>query len=292
MKKKVKKKMLAFDYINYILFALLTLIMIYPFWYVIIGSFSDGIDYSFGGVWLFPRKWSLLNYKIIFNDSRLYVAYRNTILRTVIGTVFSLTFTSAVAYGMSRSDLPARGFFRIANVFTMFFSGGFIPYYLVITMLGFYDTFWVYIVPALYSVSNMIIISSFFSGIPEDLHEAALIDGASELRIWLTIYMPLSKAILATVALWLAVGNWNAYFTTMVYTRDPKLITLQYYLLKVIKESSMPSGENLSAAELEQVNATTVSYAAIMVATVPILLLYPFISRTFTKDVMVGAVKG
>lgn len=290
--KKKKVKMNAFDWVNYILFAVLALLMIYPFWYVIIGAFSDGIDYSFGGVWLLPRKWSLLNFKIIIDDSRLFIAYRNTIARTLLGTLLSTFFTASVAYAMSRADLPLKGFFKVFNVFTMFFSGGFIPYFLIINQLGFYDTFWVYIIPAAYSVSNMIIISSFFKNVHEELHEAALIDGANEFVICYVIYMPLARVILATVALWTAVGHWNAYFNTMVFTRNPQLITLQYYLLKVIKESSLPSGDNLSMAELEQINSTTVSYAAILVATAPILLAYPFISKSFTNDVMVGSVKG
>ncbi len=290
--KAPKIRMNWFDFLNYAGLLLLAVVMVYPFWYVLVGAFSDGQDYAFGGVWLFPRVWSVTNFKVILKDARLYIAYWNTILRTLVGTFTSLLFTSGVAYAMSRSDLPARGVFRVLNVFTMFFSGGFIPYYLIITTLGFYDTFWVYIIPSLYSVSNMIIISSFFGNIPADLHEAALIDGAGEIRIWLTIYMPLSKAILATVALWVAVGHWNAYFNTMVFTRDSNLITLQYYLLKVIKESSMPSGENITAAELDQVTATTISYAAIIVATLPIIMVYPFVQKTFAKDVMVGAVKG
>ncbi len=291
-RKKKKVRMNAFDWVNYILFGVLALMMIYPFWYVVIGAFSDGVDYSFGGVWFLPRKWSLLNFKMIIDDSRLFIAYRNTIARTFLGTLTSTFFTATVAYAMSRSDLPCKGFFKIFNVFTMFFSGGFIPYFLIINSLGFYDTFWVYIIPALYSVSNMIIISSFYKNIHEELHEAALIDGANELIICYVIYMPLARIILATVALWTAVGHWNAYFNTMIFTRNPQLITLQYYLLKVIKESSLPSGDNLTMAELEQVNSTTVSYAAILVATIPILLAYPFISKTFTADVMSGSVKG
>lgn len=231
MEKSVGHKKLMrmhwFDWINYILLAVLVLMMVYPMWYVLVGAFSDGQDYSYGGVWLWPRMWSLTSFKVVLLDERLWIGLRNTVGRTVLNTVFSLIFTSAVAYGMSRTDLPAKKFFQIANVFTMFFSGGFIPYYLIITLLGFYDTFWVYIIPNIYSVSNMIIISTFFKNVPEELHEAALLDGASEIRIWLTIYMPLSVPILATVGLWLAVGNWNSYFNTMVFTRDSNLITLQ-----------------------------------------------------------------
>ena len=281
-----------FDWVNYVLLAVLVLMMVYPMWYVLVGAFSDGLDYSYGGVWLWPRMWSLTSFKVVLLDERLWIGLRNTVGRTVLGTFLSLAFTSAVAYGMSRTDLPAKKFFQIANVFTMFFSGGFIPYYLIITLLGFYDTFWVYIITNIYSVSNMIIISTFFKNVPEELHEAALLDGASEIRIWLTIYMPLSVPILATVGLWLAVGNWNSYFNTMVFTRDSNLITLQYYLLRVIKESSMPASTAIPAAELERVTSTTVSYAAIVIATIPIVVAYPFIQKAFANGAMVGAVKG
>lgn len=286
------KRMNWFDYLNYAFLILFMIVCFYPFWYVIIGSFSEGNVYNEGGVWLLPKNFNFSNYKMIIHDERLYIAYRNTLGRVFIGTASSILFTSCVAYAMSRRELPQRKIYRAINVFTMFFSGGFIPYYLVITSLGFYDTFWVYVIPALYSVSNMIVISSFFCGIPEDLHEAAVIDGANEFIIWWGIYMPLSVPILSTVALWTAVGHWNAYFNTMVFTRDPQLITLQYYLLKVIKESSMPSGDHISQAELDQVNATTVSFAAIVVATLPILFVYPYVAKKFTNDVMVGAVKG
>ena len=293
-KRKIKKhiKMNTFDWINYAFFALIAIIMIFPFWYVLVGSFSDGLDYMAGGVWLWPRKWSLVNFKMILNDSRLLIAYRNTILRVIIGTTTQVLFTSFVAYAMSRSDLPGKKVFRIINIFTLFFSGGFIPYYLIITSLGLYDSFLVYILPSLYSASNMIILCAFFKDIPNELHEAAIMDGASEIKIWWTIYMPLSKPIIATVALWITVGHWNAYFNTMVFTRNPQLITLQYYLLKVIKESSMPSGDFLTAAELEQVNSTTVSYAAIIIATLPIIFVYPYVSRYFLNDLKEGGIKG
>lgn len=281
-----------FDYLNGAMLFLFAILCFYPFWYVIIGSFSDGNAYNEGGVWLLPKLFNWSNYKMIIYDERLYIAYRNTIGRVVLGTSTSLIYTSCVAYAMSRKNLPKRKIFRAINVFTMFFSGGFIPYYLIITSLGFYDSFWVYIIPALYSVSNMIVMSSFFGEIPEDLHEAAIIDGANEFKIWWSIFMPLSVPVLSTVALWTAVGHWNAYFNTMVFTRDPQLITLQYYLLKVIKESSMPLGDHVSQAELDQINATTVSFAAIVVATIPVLFIYPFVAKRFTNDAIAGAVKG
>ena len=173
---------------------------------------------------------------------------------------------------------------------TMFFSGGIVPMYLLFRILGLYDTFWVYILPSIFSVYNMIIISNFYKGIPESLYEAAELDGAEELRIWALIYMPLSKPVLATVALWIAVDHWNSYMGTMLYTQAGEwTITLQYYLKQLINEASgVSSGSEYS----DLVTAKTISYAGIIVALIPIMCVYPFIQKHFTKGIMVGSLKG
>lgn len=172
-----------------------------PFWYVVIGSFNDGSDYLRGGVYLWPRKFSLQNYMVTLVDSRLYIGFRVTIARTVICTVTHVLFTSMVAFAMSRPDLPARGVIYWVNMFTMFFGGGLIPFYILLKELHLINTFWVYVIPGLYSVYNMIICSNYFRSIPNEIHESAMIDGASEFRIFLKLYLPLSTPVLATVAL-------------------------------------------------------------------------------------------
>ncbi len=222
------RRMTAADYIICVFLLLVVAVMIYPFLFVFGGSFSDGQDYMSGGVWLLPRVWTLANYQVTVSDSLLWIAYRNTVLRTCIGSLLSLSFTSLVSYAMSRRELKGRRFFQVANLITMFFGGGLIPYFALINFIGLYDSFLVYIVPALYSVYNMIVLSSGYRGISEELHDSAVIDGAGEIRIWAQIYFPLSKAVHATVLLWLVVGNWNSYYSTMIYTRGGGQLELNF----------------------------------------------------------------
>ena len=290
-KMRKKRNITAFDVVNYAVLGLFALITLYPFLYVLAGSFNDGLDYAGGGVWIVPRKVTMANYTVVMQDLAFWKAFGNTVAITVIGTVCALLFTSAVAYAMSRKELRFRRVFQWLNLFAMFFSGGLIPYFFIINLLGLYDNFLVYIIPSVYSVYNMIIVQSFFRSIPEELREAAVIDGAGELRIWLTIYMPLSKPVLATVGLWLATGFWNSYFTTMVYTRGVDLATLQYHLMKMIKQAKVDTG-GMDPSLIAQTTSQTISYAAIVIATIPIVCVYPFIQKHFAKGVMIGSLKG
>ncbi|MBS1400453.1 MAG: carbohydrate ABC transporter permease [Clostridia bacterium] len=281
------KKYTAFDYINMIFLTLFGVVTIYPFYYVVIGAFSNGQTYMSGGVFFAVRGFTLDNFKAIIGDSTLWTAFRNSALRTAAGVASGLLFTSLVAYAMGSPHLRCKALYQNLYIFTMFFSGGTIPFYLLIRVLGLYNSFWVYIVPALFSVYNMIVISNFFRGIPDGLREAAEIEGAGEITIWWTIYMPLSKAVLATVGLWLAVNHWNSYMGTMLYTdADSSTITLQYYLKQIINSAASISGD------YETVTTKTVAYAAIVIATIPILCVYPAVQKHFTKGVLVGSLKG
>lgn len=290
-KKSLKNRKTVADYLIVAAFLLFTFITFYPFFYTVVGSFNQGTDYIKGGIWLYPRVFTTDNYYIIIMDSAFWNAFKVTVMRTAIGTVCSLLFTSFVAYCMSRKNLRCRSFFQWVNIFTMFFSGGLVPYYIVILILGLYDTFTVYIIPALYSVYNMIVICSFFGNLPNELHESAMLDGASELRIYWGIYMPLSKPVLATVGLWLAIGKWNDYRQTLIYTQDKSLITVQYYLMKMIKEATLPDS-GLSPDAGNTIQPETVTFATIVVSTIPIICVYPYLSRFFTKGLMVGSLKG
>ena len=263
---------------------------IYPLYYVLIGSFNQGADYSKGGVYLLPRLFTFENYKVVLEEVAMWKSYLVTIARTAIGTVTALIFTSAVAYAMSRGNLRFKKIFYALNIFTMFFGGGLVPYFLIIKMIGLYDSFWVYIIPGLYSVYNMIVMSSFFKSISNEIHEAAIMDGANEFRIWWQIYVPLSKPVLATVALWLAIGHWNSYFDTMIYTTSAKHQTLQYYLLKAINSSTITEG--MPAEMLQRVSAKTISLAAIIISIIPVLFFFPFIRKNFQSGIMVGSLKG
>lgn len=287
---KNKKHIHAFDVINFTWMALFCLLCIYPIIYVVVGSFNQGADYSKGGVYLIPRLFTFENYRVVLTNPDLYSSYLVTIARTVIGTLSALVFTSVVAYAMSRDNLKGKQFFYWANIITMFFGGGLVPFFLVIQTIGLFDTFWVYIIPSLYSVYNMIVIQSFFKGISNELHEAAQVDGAGEFRIWWQLYMPLSKPVLATVALWLAVGHWNSYFDTMIYTNADNLQTLQYFLLKAISTSTMTEG--LPETMMQSVSPMTISLAAIIISIIPVLFFFPFVRKNFQSGIMIGSLKG
>lgn len=289
-KSKLNKKIYPFDIFNFIWMTIFCLLCIYPIYYVLIGSFNQGADYAKGGVYLLPRLLTFENYKIVLFDSSLWNSYFITFARTALGTISALLFTSIVAYAMSRHNLKGKKIFYWINLFTMFFGGGLVPYFLIIQMVGLYNNFLVYIIPSLYSVYNMIVISSFFKGISNELHEAALMDGASEFRIWWQIYLPLSKPVLATVALWLAVGHWNSYIDTMIYTSSDSLHTLQYYLYQVINSSNLTEG--MPESMLQRVTGQTISLAAIIISIIPVLLFFPFVRKNFQSGIMVGSLKG
>lgn len=291
--KKRKSKLFRMhwaDWVIYIFLALFAVITFYLLWYVIIGAFSNGQMYASGGVFLISKGFTFANFEVIFQDSEFWTSFRNTVFRTAVGIVAELLFTALVAYAMTSKHLRCKKAYYWIFIFTMFFSGGIVPMYLLFRILGLYDTFWVYILPSIFSVYNMIIISNFYKGIPESLYEAAELDGAGELRIWALIYMPLSKPVLATVALWIAVDHWNSYMGTMLYTQAGEwTITLQYYLKQLINEASgVSSGSEYS----DLVTAKTISYAGIIVALIPIMCVYPFIQKHFTKGIMVGSLKG
>ena len=241
-------------------------------------------------MWLAPRLFTFENYRVVVQNSAFWHSYMVTIARTVIGTFASLVFTSIVAYAMSRPNLKFRRTFYWINLFTMFFGGGLVPYFLIIKTVGLYDTFWVYIIPALYSVYNMIVIQSGFRSISADIHDAAMIDGAGEFRIYLQIYMPLSKPVLATIILWNAVGHWNSYFDTMIYTNSDELQTLQYYLLKAIQTSSMTEG--MPPEMMERLSPQTLSLAAIILSIIPVFCFFPLVRKNFASGIMVGSLKG
>lgn len=285
----------AWDYLIIMLLALFMILCIYPFWYVLVGSFSDGQNYLRGGVYLLPRVWSLQNYMVTLVDSRLYLGFRVTLFRTVLGTVTHVLFTSMVAYAMSRDDLPARKPIYWINIFTMFFGGGLVPFYILLKQLGLINTFWVYIIPGLYSVFNMIICSNYFRSISGEIHDSAMLDGASEFKTFYKVYLPLSTPVLATIALWVGVGHWNAFFDSMVFTTDRNLQMLQLYLYKMIKTSEFVSTADMGylPPEVQQnVTSTTVRYATIIISTIPILCIYPLLQRFLAKGIMLGSLKG
>jgi putative aldouronate transport system permease protein len=289
-KSRLNKKIAVFDVINYSFMIIFMICCIYPIFFVFIGSFNQGADYTKGGVYLLPRLFTFENYRVVLQNPGLWRGYGITISRTILGTVLALVYTSIVAYAMSRSNLKYKKVIYWINIFTMFFGGGLIPYFLIIQSVGLYDSFLVYIIPALFSVYNMIIMSSFFNTISNEIHESALVDGANEFRIYWQIYMPLSKPILATVGLWIAVGHWNAYFDTMIFTNNKNLQSLQYFLLKAIQTSTLTEG--MPPEMMLRLSPKTLALAAIILTTIPVLFFFPFVRKNFQSGIMIGSLKG
>ena len=287
----------AFDWINYTVMVLLAFIMIYPLWYCVAGSLNEGMDYLRGGVFLWPRKWTLANYKAVFLDSAILNAFWVTIWKCLVGTVTSVLCTAMVAYAITRPKLRLKKLYIPFIMLTMFFSGGLIPYFILIVDLGLYDSFWVYIIPTMFSAYNMIIIQSFMRELPSELIESAKLDGASEYRIFFQMILPLSKPVLATIALFTVVTHWNSYFDSMMYTSSQELQTIQLFLKKIITDPSVSRGLGSAATIAIPDQAATltpqvVKLATMVVTALPVVCIYPFLQRYFVKGVTVGAVKG
>ena len=287
----------AFDWINYAVMLLLAFIMVYPLWYCVAGSLNEGMDYLRGGVFLWPRKWTLANYKAVFLDSAILNAFWVTIWKCLVGTVTSVLCTAMVAYAITRPKLRLKKLYIPFIMLTMFFSGGLIPYFILIVDLGLYDSFWVYVIPTMFSAYNMIIIQSFMRELPSELIESAKLDGASEYRIFFQMILPLSKPVLATIALFTVVTHWNSYFDSMMYTSSQELQTIQLFLKKVITDPSVSRGLGSAATIAIPDQAATltpqvVKLATMVVTALPVVCIYPFLQRYFVKGVTVGAVKG
>ena len=287
----------AFDWINYAVMLLVAFIMVYPLWYCVAGSLNEGMDYLRGGVFLWPRKWTLANYKAVFLDSAILNAFWVTIWKCLVGTVTSVLCTAMVAYAITRPKLRLKKLYIPFIMLTMFFSGGLIPYFILIVDLGLYDSFWVYIIPTMFSAYNMIIIQSFMRELPSELIESAKLDGASEYRIFFQMILPLSKPVLATIALFTVVTHWNSYFDSMMYTSSQELQTIQLFLKKVITDPSVSRGLGSAATIAIPDQAATltpqvVKLATMVVTALPAVCIYPFLQRYFVKGVTVGAVKG
>ncbi|MGI5894716.1 MAG: carbohydrate ABC transporter permease [Candidatus Merdivicinus sp.] len=286
-----------FDICNYVLMTLIGFIMLYPFWNAMVLSFNEGFDTLRGGVYFWPRVWSFESYEAVFEEGSIGGAYLVTIFVTVVGTLFTILGCGLAAYALSRKTLPFRRAIMFYIFFTNVFGGGLIPTYLLYRNIGILDTLWVYILPGVFSFYNILIMKSYFmTSIPESLGESATLDGASELRIFLSIYLPLSKPIIATVALFAAVGRWNDWFTGMYYIQNENLVVLGTLLKKLTSEISFTSTnpEQMTAEQQQMVQRITpesFKMAVLMLTTLPILFVYPFIQKYFVKGVMIGSIK-
>ena len=270
----------------HLILILFCFICLYPFWYIIVISFNDGYDAMRGGVYWWPRVFTTGNYISFFSEANWLNAIRVSVLRTVIGTVCTTVFTSAVSYALSRRNLVYGRTYRFLFIFCMYVSGGLIPFYLVLRFIGLINTFWVYIIPALLNLFFVMIGMNFFRSIPDALVESAYLDGASEAKIFIRIVFPLSTAYIATLALFSAVYQWNSWLDSVYYISEKKLRPMAYWMISMINSTRRSTTQDLSAA----INLT--AQATAVVATVlPIMLVYPFLQKYFVQGMMIGSVK-
>ncbi len=287
----------TFHVVNGIIMLFVIIVMIYPFWNTVAVSFNDAQDTLRGGITLFPRIFSTYSYESVFKNKLMGTAAVNSVLRTVISTVLGVLVGSMIAYVLSRRELLGRKAITAYFLVTMYISAGLIPTYFLIKDLGMLNSFAVYIVPGLVSVYNIIVIKSFMQSLPDSLTEAAMVDGAGHFRCYWQIVLPCSKPVLATVALWCAVGAWNQWFDTFLYASGADhLTTLQYEMMKLLS-SAMQSGRDNSSIfgngqqMANTVTPTSIRAAVTIVASVPILVVYPFMQKYFVKGVTLGATK-
>ena len=284
----------VFRFFLYLISGFILLLVLYPLYFVVIASFSDPSAVASGQVWLVPKGLTLDGYKELFRHNEIWTGYANTILYTIAGTFIGVAVNIFAAYALSKKDLVGRKVLMWLFVFTMFFNGGLVPTFITIKDFGLYNTFWVMVLPFSVSVYNIIVARTFFENtIPAELNDAAKIDGCGNIYYFFKIVLPLSKAILAVIALWTAVGMWNSYFNALVYLKDswryPLQLALRNILITNNLQMSFGSGE---AMQIALRLSNLMRYSVIIVSTLPIMCVYPFAQKYFNQGVMIGAVKG
>lgn len=283
----------VFEVCNALLMLGVCFLTLYPMWFVLINSLNAPEQALLGTVNWFPTQFSLASYSVVFNDKTMMNGFVVTTLRTVIGSAAHVLFTAIIAYGMSKTTLIGRKLYMKIALITMLFSGGLIPTFILMTKLGLYDNFWVFVIPGMYSFFNMVIFMSFFRTIPDSLEESAKVDGASDYGVLFRIVLPNSMAVIATISLFSAVYHWNDYYQGVIYIRSQEILPLQTILYKIIAENSMSFMQQQAMAQFgARLPGNSIKFASMMVATLPILVFYPFIQRYLVKGVMIGAIKG
>lgn len=287
----------VFSVTVYVVVIIATIVTLYPFLNVLALSFNDSTDSVRGGITIFPREFTLKNYGVIFSFGGLLTGFKISVLRTIAGTILGLIAASMLAFTLSRPDFQARRFVSLYLALTMYVSAGLIPVYFLIRDLGMMNTFGVYVLPGIVSAFNVFIIRSFIDGIPFALQESAKLDGANDFTIYWRVILPMTKPALATIALFLAVGQWNSWFDTYLYNgSNEALTTLQFELMKVLQSTTTGNNGDYRTTNMTQVMASvspdSVKMAITIVVTIPILVVYPFLQRYFVKGMTLGAVKG
>ncbi len=293
-KRIVSKEDRIVDLAVYILLAVVGIVTLYPFYYMVVCSFNDGADLMKGGVYLWPRKFTLGNYELFLNDTEWKRAFMVSVMRTLIGSVLCTGFTSLFSYALSRNNLMFKKQYRFLVVFTMYFGGGLIPYYVLLRSLGLLNTFWVYIIPGMLNTFFVMTGINFFKSIPESMIEAAKIDGAREIQVLTKVVLPVSKPFLATLTLFAAVGQWNSWLDSAYYVQDNGLRTLSYKMMTTINQTMAKISNPDAAGQLSQVNtytSFTIQATAMVISVAPIICIYPFLQKYFVQGMMIGAVK-
>ncbi|WNQ13588.1 carbohydrate ABC transporter permease [Paenibacillus aurantius] len=287
------------DAIVYTALFVLSLLSLYPFWNAFVLSLNSGADTSLGGITVWPRVFTVDNYNVVLSDPRFFKALGISVARTVCGTVAAIFFTALLAYGLSRKDTIGRNYYMLAAVFTMYFHGGLIPTYLWLRELGLFNNFWVLFVPWIISVWNMIVFRTFFQGLPDGLEESARIDGCSTYGLFFRIVVPLSGPVIATLSLFQAVFFWNEWFASGIYINEATLLPVQNYLMNMINSNSaqemisqlsgVPGG--VGDMVTRTITPKSLQMTALMVVSLPIIIVYPFVQKFFVKGVMIGSLK-
>lgn len=283
------------DSIIFVLLLVSGLISIYPFWFVIVASFSNPILINLGQVWIWPKDFTLIAYETVFSTQTIWRGYANSLLYTSIGTLWSLVVTLPLGYALSRNDLPGRKGFTLFFVFTMYFSGGMVPLYMAIRSYKMLNTIWAIILPGALSVYNMLVCRSFFkSSIPEAIWESASIDGCSVTRFFFQFVLPLSKAIIAVMTLFYALSLWNAYLGPKMYLTDSKKQVLQVVIHNITAQLDMTVAESMGASEITETvkQRQLLKYGVVVASILPMMIVYPFVQKYFVQGVMLGAIKG
>ena len=281
-----------FNVFNVTALGVVALMALYPFVYMLSRSLSSAAEAMRSGLHLYPRDISLTSFEMVLANPDIVSGFANSVLRTVSGTALTLFFTCLTAYPLARKELPYRGPLLFLILFTMIFSGGIVPNYLLIKNIGLIDSIWALILPHMLTAFNVIVMKNFFQSIPESLAESAKIDGASEINILARIYVPLSKPVLATVGLWTAVSHWNQWFDAMLYITSDENQVLQTFLQRIVIESSVEMIEQgLVDPNVTQFTPETIKAATVVVTVLPMLLIYPFVQKYFVKGIMLGGVK-
>ena len=280
--------------IGYILLGLFVVAIIVPMIYIVVASFMDPITQQNKGITFDLSKWTTTAYERVMSNSQIWIGFKNAVIYSIVFTVVSVVVTLLAAYPLSREDFKGRGIFNIIFMITMFFGGGLIPTYLIVSNLGLVDSMWAVILPGAFSVWNMTIARTYYRGIPKELREAADVDGANELTFFFKILLPVCTPVIAVLALWQFVGMWNSYFDAMIYLNDsakqPLQLVLRSILIQNQPESGMISDMQSTAARAQL--AELLKYATIIISSLPLLIMYPFFQKYFDSGIMAGAVKG